>query len=118
MMRQSQIERWGLKSVQIDCREQVRGREGYDVESCVEDHPALRVLGVHSELSRGGREVFLQDLEGQDAAASSHQPANQLSCLVALSRVPGVVGVDQDVGVDELTTVHATLHAVGTRGRS
>ena len=57
--------------------------------------------------------VFLQDLSRNHAVAARVTLAVEPKCLPLLARFVGIIGVDQDVRVEEATAAHESV-----RGRS
>src|ERR1017187_1728420 len=68
----------------------------------------FRLFALHAQFSRGGRVELGKHLNAQGPGSVFEQAREQRDGLLVFEAGSAVVGIDQDVGVDELNA-HATL---------
>ena len=90
-----------MEAVQVNGPEDVVQAGPHEVELAEELGLPACDLGADAKLPRGSDEVLLQDLGRQHARALADVPLEHLARDRALRPGVGVVGVDEDVGVEE-----------------
>ncbi len=95
-----------MQTVQVDGGEDVGNIGSGDVELGEQFDFAAGDGRLHTQLARNGDEIFLQDLERDDAGSGAAVLGYKGECAALLAGRGLIVGVNEDVGVEEATDGH------------
>lgn len=103
---QSIPEREAVKAVKVDRAEYVSNIDLCDIELCQQFHLAASDLRVNVQLACCRDEVFLKDLERDNSGLFAPMLGNQFDGSLLFRRSILIVGVKNDVRVEEATNAH------------
>ena len=99
-------ERNPAQAVQLNGGDHIVFVESHDVAAGQNFYLPLRNLGVYTELSGGRREIFLHHLQGHYRRIPPMVISNDRNGARLLLRTGVIVGVDQNIGIEEGQTFH------------
>lgn len=95
-----------VKTVEIDGSKYVAYSEYSDIEIGKQLNFPTRNASIHAELACRRDEILLKNLQRHHAGSSAAMFCHQVESTALLRRGCLVVGIDQDVGVEETTNAH------------
>ncbi len=95
-----------MQSMEIDGGENIADLRGSNVELGQHLHLAARDARINVQLSREVHEILLQHLQGNNASPGSPVFCHESARASLLRRCRFVVRVEQDIGIEETTSVH------------